>query len=110
LIGFASAGVGAVVACGNSLSALGLHSFGQSANWLCFFGVSPAVHFHNPLSKFKLGAFRTSRKLPLFSFVFAASEAAIHFPNPLSQLNLGAFQTSHKLGLFVQVGMISFEF
>ncbi len=62
-----------------------------------------AVHFPNPLSQLTLGAFRTSRKLPLFGFVFAEFEAAIHFPNPLSQFNLGAFWTSRKLGLFVQV-------
>ena len=43
--------------------------------------------------------------MPLFGFVFAASEAVVHFHNPLSQFNLGAFQTSHKLGLFVQVGI-----
>ena len=68
------------------------------------------MDFYNALSKLNLGAFRASRKLPLFGFVLAASEAVVHFHNPLSQFNLGAFQTSGKLGLFVQVGMISFEF
>jgi hypothetical protein len=31
-----------------------------------FFEVEAAIHFHNPLSKLKLSAFRTSSKLGLF--------------------------------------------
>ena len=61
------------------------------------------MDFYNGLSKLNLGAFRTSRKLPLFGFVFREFEAAIHFHNSLSKLNLGAFRASRKLGLFVQV-------
>ena len=74
-------------------------------DWDCFVGGLRSLDFYNALSKLNLGAFWTSGILPLFGFVFAASEAAIHFPNPLSQFNLGAFRTPRKLGLFVQVGI-----
>ncbi len=58
------------------------------------------MDFYNALSKLNLGAFRTSRKLPLFGSVSRESEAAIHFHNPLSRLKLGAFRASRKLPLF----------